>query len=288
MSWVSISVDDCTGCGLCAERCVRCFTDRGDEIVVQADEINCSLCGHCVALCPTGAITHGKMDMDNFPEISADSNFETDKFVEFIRKRRSHRSFIDKPIPGEVLEKLADVCRYAPTGSNVQDVELLIIQDRDKIRRLSDLTMESFQKARQILEQRITAMKAEGRDIPGDMQYSYETLQARDQMQEVREAEADTVFHNAPAVLIFHSPAATSAPKDNAVIASTTATLTAMTMGLESTYIGIFEAASTYRPIVEALGLPAGHKVFSVLIMGYPRLKYLRAVDRKPMKVRWE
>jgi nitroreductase len=228
------------------------------------------------------------MDMDNFPEIGADSHFDTDKFIEFIRKRRSHRSFIDKPIPRDVLEKLADVCRYAPTGSNVQNVELLIIQDRDRIKRLSDLTMESFQKARQILEQRITAMKAEGRDIPGDMQYSYETLQARDRMQEAREAGMDTVFHDAPAVLIFHSPAATSAPKDNAVIASTTATLTAMTMGLESTYIGIFEAASTYRPIVEELGLPAGHKVFSVLIMGYPRLKYLRAVDRKPIQVRWE
>ena len=111
---------------------------------------------------------------------------------------------------------------------------------------------------------------------------------ARDQMQEAKEAGLDTVFHNAPAVLIFHSPAATSAPKDNGVIASTTVTLTAMTMGLESTYIGVFEAASTYRPIIKELGLPAGHKVFSVLIMGYPSLKYLRSVDRKPIKVRWE
>lgn len=288
MSWVSISRDDCTGCGLCVERCVRCFSDRGDEITVLADETNCNLCGHCVALCPTMAITHRKMDMDNFPEISADSNFDTDTFIQFVRKRRSHRSFKEKPIPRAVLDKLVDVCRYAPTGSNVQNVELLIIQDRDKIKKLSDLTMESFQKARGIIERRVTALRAEGKEIPGDLQYSYDTLMARDQMQEAREAGLDTVFHNAPAVLIFHSPAATSAPKDNGVIASTTVTLTAMTMGLESTYIGVFEAASTYRPIKEELGLPAGHKVFSVLIMGYPRLKYLRSVDRKPIKVRWE
>jgi len=26
----------------------------------------------------------------------------------------------------------------------------------------------------------------------------------------------------------------------------------------------------------------------SVLIVGYPRLKYLRYVDRNPIKVRWE
>ena len=288
MSWVSISSDDCTGCGLCVERCVRCFSDRGDEITVLADETNCNLCGHCVALCPTMAITHRKMDMDNFLEIGKDVDFDTDKFIEFIRKRRSHRSFEEKPIPREVLEKLADVCRYAPTGSNVQNVELLIIQDRDKLKKLSDLTMESFQKASAIIERRVTDLRAEGKEIPGDLQYSYDTLKARDQMQEAREAGQDTVFHNAPAVLIFHSPAATSAPKDNGMIASTTVTLTAMTMGLESTYIGVFEAASTYRPIKEELGLPAGHKIFSVLIMGYPKFKYLRSVDRKPIKVRWE
>jgi nitroreductase len=228
------------------------------------------------------------MDMDNFLEIGKDLNFDTDTFIQFVRKRRSHRSFKEKPVPRAVLDKLVDVCRYAPTGSNVQNVELLIIQDRAKIKKLSDLTMESFQKARGIIERRVTALRAEGKEIPGDLQYSYDTLMARDQMQEAREAGLDTVFHNAPAVLIFHSPAATSAPKDNGVIASTTVTLTAMTMGLESTYIGVFEAASTYRPIKEELGLPAGHKVFSVLIMGYPSLKYLRSVDRKPIKVRWE
>ena len=288
MSWVSISKDDCTGCGLCVERCIRCFSDRGDEITVLADETNCNLCGHCVALCPTMAITHRKMDMDNFLEIGKDVDFDTDTFIQFVRKRRSHRSFKEKPIPRAVLDKLVDVCRYAPTGSNVQNVELLIIQDRAKIKKLSDLTMASFQKAFGIIERRVMALRAEGKEIPGDLQYSYDTLKARDQMQEAREAGQDTVFHNAPAVLIFHSPAATSAPKDNGVIASTTVTLTAMTMGLESTYIGVFEAASTYRPIIEELGLPAGHKVFSVLIMGYPSLKYLRSVDRKPIKVRWE
>jgi hypothetical protein len=30
------------------------------------------------------------------------------------------------------------------------------------------------------------------------------------------------------------------------------------------------------------------HKVFSVLIMGYPKPEYLRTVDRKPMEARWE
>jgi nitroreductase len=194
----------------------------------------------------------------------------------------------DKPVSREVLEKLVDVCRYAPTGSNVQNVEILVIEDPKKIQNLSDLTMESFEKAHELLEQRAKALMAAGKELPDNMRYSLQVLQRRNERIAAREPARDTVFYKAPVVLIFHSPAATSAPKDNGVIASTTVALTAITMGLESCYIGIFEMAASYRPIVEALNLPPGHKIFSVLIMGYPKLTYYRTVDRNPMKVRWE
>jgi hypothetical protein len=32
---------------------------------------------------------------------------------------------------------------------------------------------------------------------------------------------------------------------------------------------------------------PEDHKVLSTLILGYPKFKYLRAVDRDPMRVKW-
>ena len=66
-------------------------------------------------------------------------------------------------------------------------------------------------------------------------------------------------------------------------------TVTAMTMGLETCYIGLFEAAArNYPPVIENLSLPSGNDVCSVLILGYPRMKYHRTVDRKPIEVRWE
>jgi nitroreductase len=98
----------------------------------------------------------------------------------------------------------------------------------------------------------------------------------------------EVIFHRAPAVMLFHSPSETSTPKDDCVIASTTVTLAARTLSLETCYIGLFEfVANRYPPIVEELGLPPGHKVYSILVLGYPVLEFLRAVDRKPMKVRW-
>jgi nitroreductase len=62
-----------------------------------------------------------------------------------------------------------------------------------------------------------------------------------------------------------------------------------MTMGLETCYIGLFEkAANLYPPIQQELALPENHNVLSVLIMGYPKLRFLRTVERNPIKVRWE
>jgi hypothetical protein len=60
-------------------------------------------------------------------------------------------------------------------------------------------------------------------------------------------------------------------------------------MGLGTCYIGLFTAAANnYPPVQKALDLPSENSVHSVLVMGYPSLKYLKAVDRKPMTVQWE
>ena len=84
-------------------------------------------------------------------------------------------------------------------------------------------------------------------------------------------------------------PSKSITPKDNCVIASTTMGLLARTFGLETTYIALFEAAAKgYKPLRDELRLPEGHEVLSVIILGYPRVRYLRTVDRKPIKTRWE
>jgi hypothetical protein len=60
-------------------------------------------------------------------------------------------------------------------------------------------------------------------------------------------------------------------------------------MGIESTYIGLLVSASQGKREIHAeLQLPDGNEILSVLIMGYPRLNYYYAVDRKPIRTRWE
>ena len=289
MSWVTVDQEKCTACGLCVLRCVRCFSDKDGEITADANVDNCNLCGHCMALCPVEAIEHKEMDMSNFAEYDDQAIIDTDTFIQFLRERRSHRHFKKKPIPQETIESLVDVCRYAPTGSNVQSVKLVVTRDQEKIKRYSDLTIDYFMTLSEPAKERLQALEAEGKQDTEEYTIVQRTMERGDLFDLARKAGMDPILYRAPAVMFFHSVSVTSTPKDNCVIASTTAALTARTMGLEACYIGLIEfAANNYAPLQAELGLPPDNKVFSVLVLGYPKLKFLRAVDRKTIDVRWE
>lgn len=289
MSWVSIDYDKCTNCGICVLRCERCFTQKKDTVTVHADENCCNLCGHCVSLCPAGAVTSDKMDMGNFPEIDEPVTFHPEQFIQFIRERRSHRYFIKKPIPRKLLEHLIDAIRYAPTGSNEQNVEIMVVEYPERMRRLSELTVDHFVRLGAGYSQQLKRIRKGEEEIPENLSVIEKVVRYRDQMLRAREKGLDPIFYNAPAVIIFHSTGYGTTSKDNCVIASTTMGLLARTMGLETTYIGLLEiAARSYQPLQDELSLPKGNRVFSVLIAGYPKLRYLRTIDRKPIKTRWE
>ena len=289
MSWVLIDRDKCDDCGLCATRCLLCFSNKDGEITVNAGEATCSLCGHCVSLCPTGAIHHTRMNMDNFLPVDRTVRFDTDAFIHFIRTRRSHRHFKDRGIPRSHLETLVDACRYAPTGGNRQTVEIKIIQDPGKMKRFSDHTVDYFMSLYKKVEEQVAELKAAGKELPKDLRSMQANFSRYKYIGLARDLGLDVIFYKAPAVMLFHSPTYSTTPKDDCVIAAQTVAMLAMTMGLGTCYIGLFTVASNaHPPIAEELRLPPNHKVFSTLIVGYPKLKYLRSVDRKPAKVTWE
>lgn len=287
MSWATIDQERCTGCGLCAAVCLRCITQEGKKMTITAGEENCNLCGHCVAICPSDAVVHHKMDMAAFKKIEGGA-LAAEDLMAFLRSRRSHRNFLEKEIPAGIMKTLFEICRYAPTGSNVQSVEVLALKDRGKINRLIDLTVEYFQRLIPRTEEKVQRLKAKGQEIPAELQWALRRNYNYSFLKKSRELGRDPIFRGAPLVLVFHSVPYTSSPKDNAVIAAHTIALTAMTLGLESCYIGLFEGAARNDTAVKAeLELPPGHEVFSVLVLGYPRYKFLRTVDRKPIQVQW-
>jgi nitroreductase/NAD-dependent dihydropyrimidine dehydrogenase PreA subunit len=286
---IAINKETCTSCGICVEVIPRCIEEKGGEIVPLADEKTCMLCGRCVAVCPTDSITHRTMEMKNFPDVSKTPLIASAPFKQFIRERRSHRAFLDRKIPKEVLEELIDTARYAPTGHNDQSVEILLIQNGEKRKRASNLVVDFMARGRAKVAADMEKLKASGSANPDQIAELEGTIEFLDVVAQARDEGRDPILYDAPAVAVFHSAAKSVTPKDNCMIAATTMGLYARTLGLETTYIGLFEpAANLYEPLKKELALPENHKVFSALVIGYPKIRYLRTADRKPIKTRWE
>jgi class 3 adenylate cyclase len=58
--------------------------------------------------------------------------------------------------------------------------------------------------------------------------------------------------------------------------------------GLATTWAGYVMTATTFYPsLMEAMNLPEGHKCFGVMMVGYPKLKFVRMPLRNPPAVAW-
>lgn len=48
---------------------------------------------------------------------------------EAIRKRRSVRKYLNKPVPMDIVMKLLEAGRLAPSGNNTQPWSFIVVQD---------------------------------------------------------------------------------------------------------------------------------------------------------------
>jgi nitroreductase len=56
-----------------------------------------------------------------------------------ISSRRNIREYEDRPIPGESLERILEAGRRTPSSSNQQRWDFVVVQDRDRLDRLSQV-----------------------------------------------------------------------------------------------------------------------------------------------------
>ena len=73
---------------------------------------------------------------------------------EVMRTTSAVREFTDDPLPDDVLRKILDNARFAPSGGNRQGTQVLVVRDMDARRKLAELTIPGAR--------RYTAQKAAG------------------------------------------------------------------------------------------------------------------------------
>jgi len=136
---ISINVEICTGCGLCVKACcsdmLKIENGKAAELLGRS-VFNCIACGHCMAICPEGAIEiHGRTmspeDVFTLPKDASDATYE--QLMTLYERRRSVRKFNQKTVEADVIEKILAASRTAPMGLPPSDVHVLVLNGREKV-----------------------------------------------------------------------------------------------------------------------------------------------------------
>ena len=265
----------CLGCGICTTVCNFIILDKkGKGNVPKKREPDiCIACGHCVAVCPNQAITHSLLNMDNFKEVT--NTLTADDIEMFLSSKRSLRNFLDKPIEKEIMERIIEVACQAPSDLNSQNRKFIVLNDKEKIDTLEAYIVEGFR-------QYVAGALKQG--MP---ESSLEIIISNDIIENFEKGKKP-VFKGAPSVIFIAGPV----PEKelfagySCVVAQTYLVLMAHSLGLGSCVIG--RALYDVQKLGEFLEVPAGHKIYSAITLGYPKVKYKRTVDRRKANISWK
>lgn len=273
MPLFTIDESKCARDGICAAECpvsVIDFKGSGSlPVPARGAGRICINCGHCVAVCPHGAFSLATMSADDCPGVDESLLLTPEQAEHFVRTRRSIRRYLDQPVRRADVEGLLRVVRYAPSGSNSQQVGWVVVQSRPEVKRMASMVIDWMRD-----------MVAKGQPAMGP--YRLENIIG------AFESGYDIICRGAPAMLVAHAPETPGSVGSDCTIALTHADLVAPTLGLGTCWAGFFMfAARSWPPLREALQIPAGHAPYGALMLGYPEFQYYRLPLRKEPKITW-
>lgn len=245
---VTINTARCTGCGLCVSDCVAgaLSLENGTAKLAKA---GCIFCGHCEAICPQNAVA-----LTGFEEepvaYKEQTRLDPEQLLLAIKTRRSIRSFTKQPVPADVIDRILEAGRLAPTAKNSQKTGYIIAGSRQG----------------ELEERAVLMFRRAGRMIPA-----------------LRNMTIDDYFFfkGAPLVIVVTGEAV------DASLAAQNMAFMAEACGLGVMFSGYFTfCANQDKKLRGMMQMEEQEKAVTTLVIGYPAIKYRRTVRREPARVR--
>lgn len=324
----SIQVDEakCNGCGFCVKQC-PC---QSIELVAKKPRFSglpyfgkvCLACHNCEAICPNGALTFphyyrvdkGRWTSDfRFPDKPGDglpnplmlgkpapfSEIESKltPTEKVIYTRRSTRLFKSKPVPKELIHRVLEAGRFAPSAGNCQAWKFVVVTNQTLLNDLSRSAvrflglMTKIYQGRNIVQKSIKNIMA---IVTADKIDQRPMVAIQGSLTPKSGEKPTQLFFHAPCV-IFLMPHKLhiSVPELDMGICGQNMVLAAHSLGLGTCYNSFVSNALNLDPITRLrfgskLGLkwPYTH-ISTSIALGYPTTPVDKAVEREFPQVNW-
>lgn len=267
MNAIQFAVDAsrCTACGACVKDCpggvLEQEAGKAPQVRAGGEEM-CIACQHCLAVCPTAAVSVFGRDPANSLPLTCESLPAFDAVDRLVRGRRSVRQYQPQNVGPALIDRLLRAAAHAPTGCNFRSLTFALIDDRAELDRLREKLLAA-----------LTEAKAAGR-LEQTPDFLWEAVVAW------RERGEDHIFRGAPHVLLVFSKPEAVCKSEDAIIALSNFDLLAQSAGVGTVWCGylrfILDTLPELRPL---FGIPDGGDFYPILF-GYPAVRYARTVQR--------
>ena len=254
---ISFDHKKCVKCGLCIADCITGVIQPASEdgLPFVANEKDCLHCQHCFAICPQGAISFNSVTPDESLNIGGTASAES--LENLMKSRRSVRKYEDREIPWEVLQRLASTIAYTPTGCNDHRLKLIFVtgQKAEEFRQATNNILVK------IMHSPLALL------IPRRYKRFFKLI----------EQGEDVIFRGAPAFIVAAVHKKSPCKTEDPIIALTWFELLANSLGLGCCWCGFAQRAlKKFSSLRKLLDLDKNYQIGSVILFGYPKVKYRR------------
>lgn len=302
-------------------RCMGCGDYQAKFVGDSYFGTYCLACHNCDCICPQGAMSMqsffrvdegrfatplnypedpqkglpnplGLQEPAPFAEIEAELT-ETEKVI---YRRRSTRVFKSEPVPRQMINRILEAGRFAPTAGNCQGFKFVVITDRKLMDELNSSTMKFLGIFPRIWTTNNPLMRMVKRLLC--LVYPNATdprpMQVMANLYKPQFGEQLHTFFDAPcAIMVFPHHLHVSDPEVGVGIACQNMVLAAHSLGLGTCYVGLVTNAlnkdrKTRKKFAKVLGLEWPFvEAGMVLLIGYPSVQTDGVVPREFPPVTW-
>lgn len=254
-----VDKEKCIKCGLCVKDCsTKVIEFDEDNFPIASHSYRCMECQHCLAVCPTGAISIFDKNPGNSEPIMEQ---DPKKILNLIKSRRSVRQFKQENLSKETLHKLKDMLAWVPTGCNVHKLHFSFVDD---IEVMNDIRDYANNKLIDIVSKPI---------VKG-------AFKKFERYKDALINGNDIIFRGAPHMLVVSNPIDAPCKDVDPMIALSYFELYAHSLGVGTVWCGLGYAIFRFFPeLCKQLEIPDGYKLSYVMLFGPCDIKFQRTTQ---------